>query len=414
MVQIRIAILSLNQRGFWLANELAHMNAKTNSNFQFDVSLFNLNFKRKSIVYDEIEGPFGGFLTENLEQGFIDLFQHEEPFQIQSQGLTLWNERGPLEARSPFFEKRKEIMNPYGFRLFEQFAATTSENQVKLADISRAAKYRFFTRSYSINSAERIRLKLIEEKIKVYEKTDMVDIQIPTGFKTGQTQIEFSGEIRGVENFDFVIWCMTSEEIKHFYPKIYEKLSGTWPRKTMNVLDNRDEHILYYWVPFTFKCDKTPELSALPDHFILARDTEMLVNSENLFVVKKSVLEGFYQIWSMIPSSQLMRIEYFEQKARLIEELMAEKNKKLNFQLHALPKRNESYDPGVFPVYKDLSAFSYEIRGNYYHSAEHWNSYLANDQFENMKNIRDHIQQQVMKKFKEKKIVSNNTMEIQT
>lgn len=404
MVDIRIAIVSLNQRGFWLAQELAHLNKKTNSSFKFDLSFFNLNFKKKSIVYDEMEGPFGGYLTESMEQNFTDLCQHEEPFQIQPQGLTVWTEKGPLEARSLMFDKRKNVMNPFSLRLFEQFAATTTEKKIFTTEVQRAVKYRYFNRNYSINSAERIKQKLIEDHIRYFDKTDLIDIQMPSGFKKQETQIEFSGEIRGIENFDFVIWCMTSEEIKHYFPKIFEKLVFSWSRKTLKTIEKHNQHILYYWMPFTFKCELSPELTALPDHFVLTTDSELLVHSENLFIAKKSVMQGFYQIWSLIPSSQVMRNEYFEQKAILIENIFQEKIKRLNFKLHSLPQRLEAYDPGLFPVYYDLSAFNFVVKNSYYHSSEVWSSYLINDQFENMKKIRDHIQIQVMKNFKEKKV----------
>lgn len=408
MVPIQIAVLSLNQRGFWLASELSRLQSKTNSSFDFNVSFVNFNFKRKSIVYDQMEGPFGGYLTENMEQSFLDMFQSEEPFQIQPQGLTLWSERGPIEARSAFYEKRKETMNPYSFRLFDQFASTTVETKIYKEEFVRANKYRFFTRPYSINSAERARIKLVEDKIKVYEKTDMVDIQLATGYKSTQTQIEFSGEIRGIQNFDFVIWCMTTTEIKHYFPKVYEKLSVSWTRKMMQLVDKPNEHILYDWQAFVFKYDKTPEALALPDHFILCRDSELLVNSETLFVARKSVLEGFYQIWSMIPFSQSMRYEYFEQKAQMIQHLLSEKIKKMNFQLHSLPQVHESPGASLFPVYQNLSAFSNEMKSNFYHSPEVWPSYMVQDQYENMKRIRDLIHTQVMKKFKDKKANGEN------
>lgn len=314
-MSLKIAIVAVDLRAAWLALELKKLS--------FDVTYLDLSSSLPRPTSEDIEGPFGHFVFDSWDSSFFDLLQFEEPIHPQPQGFVTWTAQGPLEYKSDLFAIKAKYVNPLVHRLVHDFNRTQVIDHVQKKSADLALQNRFTFRNYNRNSISRIQERL-RESLDYHNQIQLRDLSFKGRHKV--SGIELDGDIKGHQNYDFVVWALTEDENKFLSEKLHSQL----PRRKKN-------EKLYVWVPFIFKLEKTAEFEALPDHFFVIQDENLQFNQENIFVFKKSLAAQQYQVWSLVSFSQQYNPNYLNLRAQQIEKVMNEKAPRIKFSLYAMP-----------------------------------------------------------------------------
>lgn len=392
-----VILISAFGRGHWLAAALAKEGIKT--------TLIDVSTKLGVWPPEDVEGPFGFFRTEKINELQLERLYSEGPYKELPNGFTLWLKEGPFECKGPLtqfkldkFALAKDVrnllsdgsnekggrsvyknINSYDFsetwflHLLHQYAATTYTASAQGATIGKAisAFSSYFVRQATRNSLEKSLEWLETQGVEVIKSQQIQDASFGKKIVSG---LELSGKNQGLYRLEQLVWMLSSEETyflnerfgKYFFPD--GALEPEW-----------------CWVRYRLGFQQCFERDHLPEHSLVIDDLYSPWSHENVMIVQRTTLPEQFDVWIRIPAVQRFNKDYltsrsFGIKKHLLSRMALANTEVLNYPQEyyypyaqlgpaRYPVFNKSESDRGKSIYKNLFLDGPEIWSHYSHDA---------------------------------------------
>lgn len=354
-----LVVVSAFGRGQWLATELAGQGWKT--------TLADVTDQIGAFAYEDSEGPFGLFESQDLLPSQRARLADEGEFHQAPSGFALWMNEGPLEFRSeltPFLLRARDIPEEvetyirhvgakakdagrerrgikklqYSRSWLGQFAhALTSsihhENHIALESESAAplfsayalrqpsaagiTKGHLIAQTAGVIVQQKARVKSVRLKAREIEAVELQD-------KTLQSRA--------------VVWCLSYDETK----KISESLAATlfpeaWPEAQ------------WTWQRLSFsseKIDGVDLISSLPLSVAVIDDIDLTWTRANMIVLRRRHASSILDAWIKVPVWMRRDLSVFEDVCKEVEDNLERRLPGVH-----LKRESQELSPLLWPVY---------------------------------------------------------------
>lgn len=414
-----VAIVSAFGRSDWLAAELQSQG--------LSVFLIDVTSRLGNWPPEDIEGPFGLFMMEDYNQGFLECITHLDKFLTTESGFTVWTSEGPLELKSAvtafrflklgLHEKIWDMLSDPGLAskyknesfqktwllgLAHQLASTTYHPNKLAANEGEALALlkSFLVRSTTRQGFEKSLSWVQSKGVKVTSKTEILDVAL-----SGRRQLtgfELKGEVSGFVRFDNLIWNLTSEETYFMSERIGKKL---FPQ---GIIESN-----WSWVRFRMNVKDCLEISTIPEHICLIEDIAAPWTHDNFCLLQKTTVKENIDVWVRLPSVQRFNKEYLKEMGQRLTQLLISKMPLSFPEVQTYPQEYyytyKELGAPRFPVYlsEDKASRKYTFFQNLYRDGfEVWQNFTRDCQYRYQSKLKDDLvkawrEAQLKKKEKE-------------
>ncbi len=360
-----ILIVSAYGRGHWMAAQFSRMGIPT--------SLIDVSEKIGSWVPEEIEGPFGFFQDENLDESQVERLLEDDSFQEVKNGFTLWLKSGPLELKGPvtahrlkqldvgarvqnyilnpsYDQKRKLVLAPYSENWLAQLAHAYGSNGFYLnADFLEWGKVSPLFATFSVRMpsrqghrrsldwCRRLGVKVIEKSI--VKDVSLRDRRTIRGLEYQEDQSEKSQHL----DCEQLIWCLSSEETSMLNARLLEVF---FPQ---GVLESE-----WYWARFRLKIAEGHVRDELPLHSVLIDDLGKPWTHDNFIILQKTGSSDFFDAWMKLPTVQRFNKDYLNMRGTELTAVLMNRFVQLKVDVASYPLGYDLTYNSIGPVRQPL------------------------------------------------------------
>lgn len=390
-----VVIVSAFGRGRWLAADLAKEGIRT--------ALFDVTPKLGRWPAEDVEGPFGYFSFDGLNEMQLEQISQDDPLQEIINGLTFWFDHGPLEMRGPItqfkLEKIRQIaseknhgkLNEFDRLWLEHFshqwAGTTYVGNGRGASEGAplSLKNPFYIRKVSEKGLHKAIHYLEKRGVEIHQPQNIVDASFGVG--RSFSGLEISGTKQGLFKLEQIVWTLTSEETYFLNERLGRYIFPDGPLEPE-----------WCWVRYRVALQTCLEVEMLPPHLVIINDLYSPWTHENLLIVQKALGSIQYDTWIRIPNVQRFNREYLTMRGDHIKKLLSSKLPLAKPEILSFPQ--EYYvthvDLGAsrFPVFGELQKKrrGQNLFGNLHlDGPEVWPHYSAEAQFVHQMSIKNKV-----------------------
>jgi len=398
MAKNRVLIVGAFNRNLMLAQDILSLD--------YEVDYLDLSNALGRWPAEDIEGPFGFFRSEELSSSDYDLILSGDSFYEAMNGFTFYLKTGPLEMKGPLssylLNKKpwiKEIetdwikcfSNLYGSCLYDenQCSIEYKKNRIPLDG---TFNYKLPSRVGFQKQIEYLKSK----GVRVWQDTKILDISISA---SPLVSVEMQGERQGLQNYDQLIWCLTSEETSHYSEKLFQTLFAS----------KRVEPALC-WLRYRVRIDVTPEFREIPQHMVIINDLLAPWTHENQIVCIKTASAELIDLWVLQSSVQRFNKDYIQFQSQKILEVFRKKFPNSEPKISDFPQEylysfKELGAPRLPVFFDSIKSSKLHIKSNkvFFNSPEQWTHYFNTEVKQSYQNILKELKNLQIKSQKKEK-----------
>jgi hypothetical protein len=352
---------------------------------------------------EDVEGPFGFVHHHPIPDSFFQHLNTLSPLRPVDNGLTVWTQGLPFQLKSPLIREQitqRNIFSPEApevlstvfernwLRYFcSQWASKFFYENFELAPEGAVNPYQkdFSVRFPSRTDGDKIREHLSDRGVRVLRKTDIIDFSF--GGRLLVSGFELQGEEKGIQKYDDIIWCLSSEETRHFSRKISDHLFS-------DVLEPQ-----WTWVRFRVEFSDCEELNALPLHFNMIDDLFSSWTHANWIIGQRTALKKQFDFWMRIPGFQRFNRNYLTKIGEKLKKILSQNLTESYPEILSYPQEYYyAYDqmgPSRWVQYERIAKkffpVSTHFKNVYFSTPETWSSNQWIHRYENEQTILKNV-----------------------
>jgi hypothetical protein len=337
-----VVVVSGYGRGHWLALELKALG--------LGVILIDVSENIGRLPPDDIEGPLGLFLSDNLPSSFRARLDSEDYTDSVEDGFVLWLKSGPIDVRG---SHSAQLLAQNGISAdvrnyveqYDQLSNKQRAEQIKKWKNSAFSEVWFALLAHSLGSPAateqrdsfeygrplplfapyEVRRVTRRGAEKSLEALNAAGIQVLMNAKITDIalrgremlHVEIASSWSGVVGGECFVWALTSEETAHLSSIVAPSESAnSKPRFVDSLFPTGVLRSEWIWQRYRFEISGEPILASLPLKFLVIEDEALPWSHANMIWAQKTVTPGLFDIWMRVPTVHRFLRSYHEELAR--------------------------------------------------------------------------------------------------
>lgn len=335
-----VTIVSIFNRGNWLASELSQMGYK--------VALIDLSHLMGRWTPSDWEGPFGIFKTTQLTESQIFFLFEGESIVENDKGYVIWSKQGPIEFMGPL----------YGYQTEKGQISKSVTTYLKNADTRSLAdavvqrdliKTTHFYKTWPVHLSHHLASGIFYENVEAIDYTEPLPLFAPFSFRrasrAGLGESLSSCEKLGVKVFaeaELLDVNFKEENLESIEVAQKERSQILFSKRWLWTLSSLESSLLrevvkeklglqkalepdWAWVRYAIEFHPSFSLKVLPPHFLLMDDIFTPWSHTNTMICNRTFKDTELDIWLKIPHAQRFQRQYLEDLQLKIKKIFKER-----------------------------------------------------------------------------------------